>query len=60
MPGHATPLLRGEEPPFARRAHEALDAKRRIAAEVSSQPSDEATARGAPHRTANRVRTCPT
>ncbi|MEU7365884.1 glycoside hydrolase family 3 N-terminal domain-containing protein [Streptomyces hygroscopicus] len=50
MPGHATPLLRGEEPPFALRAHEALDAKRRIAAEVSSKPSDEATARGAPHR----------
>jgi DeoR family transcriptional regulator, fructose operon transcriptional repressor len=33
--GARTLLLRGEEPPFALRAHEAVDAKRRIAAEVS-------------------------
>ena len=33
--GARTLLLRGEEPPFALRAHEPLDAKRRIAAEVS-------------------------
>lgn len=33
-------LLRGEEPPFALRAHEAVEAKRRIAAEVSSLIAD--------------------
>ena len=32
--GARTLLLRGEEPPFALRAHEAIEAKRRIAAEV--------------------------
>ncbi|MFJ9871052.1 DeoR/GlpR family DNA-binding transcription regulator [Streptomyces sp. NPDC101165] len=36
-------LLRGEEPPFALRAHEATDAKRRIAAEVSSLIGDGET-----------------
>ncbi|MGQ5638874.1 MULTISPECIES: DeoR/GlpR family DNA-binding transcription regulator [unclassified Streptomyces] len=34
--GARTLLLRGDEPPFALRAHEAVDAKRRIAAEVAS------------------------
>ena len=38
--GARTLLLRGEEPPFALRAHEALDAKRRIAAEVCSLIAD--------------------
>ncbi len=38
--GARTLLLRGEEPPFALRAHEAIDAKRRIAAEVSSLIAD--------------------
>ncbi|MEU7045607.1 DeoR/GlpR family DNA-binding transcription regulator [Streptomyces varsoviensis] len=38
--GARTLLLRGEEPPFALRAHEALDAKRRIAAEVSALIAD--------------------
>lgn len=33
-------LLRGEEPPFALRAHEAIDVKRRIAAEVSALIAD--------------------
>nr|WSZ96550.1 DeoR/GlpR family DNA-binding transcription regulator [Streptomyces sp. NBC_00857] len=33
-------LLRGEEPPFALRAHEAVDAKRRIAAEISALVAD--------------------
>src|SRR5579859_5620758 len=33
--GARTLLLRGQEPPFALRAHEAPDAKRRIAAEVA-------------------------
>ncbi|MGW2331540.1 DeoR/GlpR family DNA-binding transcription regulator [Streptomyces sp. NPDC001700] len=33
-------LLRGEEPPFALRAHEGLDAKRRIAAEVAGLIAD--------------------
>ncbi|MFF1691312.1 MULTISPECIES: DeoR/GlpR family DNA-binding transcription regulator [unclassified Streptomyces] len=33
-------LLRGEEPPFALRAHEAVDAKRRIAAEISALIAD--------------------
>lgn len=36
-------LLRGEEPPFALRAHEALDAKRRIAAEVAALIGDGET-----------------
>src|SRR5258708_11940076 len=31
--GARTPLLRGEEPPFALRAHEAADPKRRIASQ---------------------------
>ncbi|MGW0494691.1 DeoR/GlpR family DNA-binding transcription regulator [Streptomyces sp. NPDC003007] len=34
--GARTLLLRGDEPPFALRARESLDAKRRIAAEVAS------------------------
>lgn len=38
--GARTLLLRGEEPPFALRVHEALDAKRRIAAEVSALVAD--------------------
>lgn len=38
--GARTLLLRGEEPPFALRAHEAVDAKRRIAAEVSALIAD--------------------
>ncbi len=33
-------LLRGEEPPFALRAHEAVDIKRRIAAKVSALIAD--------------------
>ncbi|MFG2623419.1 DeoR/GlpR family DNA-binding transcription regulator [Streptomyces sp. NPDC048473] len=41
--GARTLLLRGEEPPFALRAHEAADAKRRIAAEVSSLIADGET-----------------
>jgi DeoR/GlpR family transcriptional regulator of sugar metabolism len=41
--GARTLLLRGEEPPFALRAHEALDAKRRIAAKVSRLISDGET-----------------
>jgi DeoR family transcriptional regulator, fructose operon transcriptional repressor len=41
--GARTLLLRGEEPPFALRSHEALDAKRRIAAEVSSLIADGET-----------------
>src|SRR3954467_3715260 len=41
--GARTLLLRGEEPPFALRAHEALDAKRRIAAEVASLITDGET-----------------
>jgi len=38
--GARTLLLRGEEPPFAFRAHEAVDAKRRIAAEVGRLIAD--------------------
>ncbi|MFI5987365.1 DeoR/GlpR family DNA-binding transcription regulator [Streptomyces sp. NPDC051555] len=38
--GARTLLLRGEEPPFALRAQEAVDAKRRIAAEVASLIAD--------------------
>ncbi len=38
--GARTLLLRGEEPPFALRARDAVDAKRRIAAEVSSLIDD--------------------
>ncbi|MER8071195.1 DeoR/GlpR family DNA-binding transcription regulator [Streptomyces sp. NPDC094034] len=38
--GARTLLLRGEEPPFALRARDAVDAKRRIAAEVSSLIAD--------------------
>lgn len=38
--GARTLLLRGEEPPFALRAHEAVEAKRRIAAEVSALIAD--------------------
>ncbi|MER5788026.1 DeoR/GlpR family DNA-binding transcription regulator [Streptomyces sp. NPDC001980] len=38
--GARTLLLRGEEPPFALRAHEAVDAKRRIAAEISTLVGD--------------------
>ncbi|MBB5084773.1 DeoR/GlpR family DNA-binding transcription regulator [Nonomuraea endophytica] len=38
--GARTLLLRGAEPPFALRAHEAVDAKRRIAAEVSALIAD--------------------
>lgn len=41
--GARTLLLRGEEPPFALRAREAVDAKRRIAAEVCSLVSDGET-----------------
>jgi DeoR family transcriptional regulator, fructose operon transcriptional repressor len=41
--GARTLLLRGEEPPFALRAHEALDAKRRIAAEVGRLIADGET-----------------
>jgi len=41
--GARTLLLRGDEPPFALRAHEAVDAKRRIAAEVSSLIADGET-----------------
>ncbi len=41
--GARTLLLRGEEPPFALRAHEAADAKRRIAAEVSRLIADGET-----------------
>ncbi|ROQ62772.1 DeoR family transcriptional regulator [Streptomyces sp. 840.1] len=41
--GARTLLLRGEEPPFALRAHEAVDAKRRIAAEVASLVADGET-----------------
>ncbi|MFB8028677.1 DeoR/GlpR family DNA-binding transcription regulator [Streptomyces sp. NPDC056465] len=36
-------LLRGDEPPFAMRVHEAVDAKRRIAAEVCSLVADGET-----------------
>ncbi|MFE9560155.1 DeoR/GlpR family DNA-binding transcription regulator [Streptomyces sp. NPDC006487] len=38
--GARTLLLRGAEPPFALRAHEAVDAKRRIAAEISALIAD--------------------
>ncbi|WP_037857880.1 DeoR/GlpR family DNA-binding transcription regulator [Streptomyces sp. NRRL S-340] len=38
--GARTLLLRGDEPPFALRVHEAVDAKRRIAAEVVSLIAD--------------------
>ncbi|MGW1889223.1 DeoR/GlpR family DNA-binding transcription regulator [Streptomyces sp. NPDC002004] len=38
--GARTLLLRGEEPPFALRAQDGLDAKRRIAAEVASLIAD--------------------
>ncbi|QMU68374.1 DeoR/GlpR family DNA-binding transcription regulator [Streptacidiphilus sp. P02-A3a] len=41
--GARTLLLRGEEPPFALRAHEATDAKRRIAAEVARLITDGET-----------------
>jgi len=41
--GARTLLLRGEEPPFALRAHEAIEAKRRIAAEVSALIADGET-----------------
>ena len=41
--GARTLLLRGEETPFALRAHEAIDAKRRIAAEVSRLIADGET-----------------
>jgi DeoR family fructose operon transcriptional repressor len=41
--GARTLLLRGAEPPFALRAHEAADAKRRIAAEVSRLIADGET-----------------
>src|ERR1700684_155420 len=41
--GARTLLRRGEEPPFALRAHEAVDAKRRIAAEVSLLIADGET-----------------
>jgi DeoR/GlpR family transcriptional regulator of sugar metabolism len=41
--GARTLLLRGQEPPFALRAHEGLDAKRRIAAEVASLINDGET-----------------
>ncbi len=41
--GARTLLLRGEEPPFALRAREAVEAKRRIAAEVSSLIADGET-----------------
>ncbi|MEU8628993.1 DeoR/GlpR family DNA-binding transcription regulator [Streptomyces sp. NPDC048669] len=38
--GARTLLLRGEEPPFALRVHESVDAKRRIAAEISALVAD--------------------
>ncbi|MER6560029.1 DeoR/GlpR family DNA-binding transcription regulator [Streptomyces sp. NPDC001027] len=38
--GARTLLLRGEEPPFALRSHEAVDVKRRIAAEVCALIAD--------------------
>ncbi|MFE6523149.1 DeoR/GlpR family DNA-binding transcription regulator [Streptomyces sp. NPDC057794] len=41
--GARTLLLRGDEPPFALRAHEAVEAKRRIAAEVASLVRDGET-----------------
>ena len=41
--GARTLLLRGEEPPFALRVHEGVDAKRRIAAEVSRLIGDGET-----------------
>jgi DeoR family transcriptional regulator, fructose operon transcriptional repressor len=41
--GARTLLLRGEEPPFALRAHEAVEAKRRIAAEVAALIADGET-----------------
>jgi DeoR family fructose operon transcriptional repressor len=41
--GARTLLLRGQEPPFALRAHEAVDAKRRIAAEVCRLIADGET-----------------
>lgn len=41
--GARTLLLRGDEPPFGLRAHEAVDAKRRIAAEVVSLITDGET-----------------
>ncbi|MGY0020976.1 DeoR/GlpR family DNA-binding transcription regulator [Streptomyces sp. cg35] len=41
--GARTLLLRGEEPPFALRSREAVDAKRRIAAEVASLIADGET-----------------
>ncbi|MER5198067.1 DeoR/GlpR family DNA-binding transcription regulator [Streptomyces sp. NPDC002755] len=41
--GARTLLLRGEEPPFSMRAHEAFDAKRRIGAEVASLIADGET-----------------
>src|SRR5580704_15249572 len=41
--GARTLLLRGEEPPFALRAHEAVDAKHRIAAEVARLIADGET-----------------
>ncbi|MFE9356217.1 DeoR/GlpR family DNA-binding transcription regulator [Streptomyces olivaceoviridis] len=41
--GARTLLLRGDEPPFALRTHEAVDAKRRIAAEVAALITDGET-----------------
>lgn len=41
--GARTLLLRGDEPPFALRAHEAVEAKQRIAAEVNSLIADGET-----------------
>ncbi|MGQ4437810.1 MULTISPECIES: DeoR/GlpR family DNA-binding transcription regulator [unclassified Streptomyces] len=41
--GARTLLLRGDEPPFALRAHEGVEAKRRIAAEVSALIADGET-----------------
>jgi DeoR family transcriptional regulator, fructose operon transcriptional repressor len=41
--GARTLLLRGQEPPFALRAHEAADAKRKIAAEASRLIADGET-----------------
>jgi DeoR family fructose operon transcriptional repressor len=41
--GARTLLLRGEEPPFSLRAHEAVEAKRRIASEVSRLIADGET-----------------
>ena len=38
--GASSVTLRGEEPPFALRAHEGLDVKRRIAAEVAGLIAD--------------------